>query len=736
MKRITVKSYMTQKATPLFDFMEKWNNNIPMPLRTMYGIKIDETKGMVKMQLHGDLIESEGPMEVCMKCGKKITNPISRYFGMGPVCGQHNYVNPFESEEELKAAIAEYRETLRNVTWTGWIIKSAILSEEIIDSESESDAQIELEEITDDVKSQFKVVVRIADSQKLVARYSAFISFSYNYAVVDLVKSLPERSWSPQNKEWEIPHEDLEDFVDQLKKLLARSHQELDLEVKDAIGVLSAKDVEIPEDFEFFTQPMPHQLEGIKYGLIHERWLLGDEQGLGKTKQIIDLARILHYQGKINHCLVICGVNNLKWNWRSEIRKHGHQESHILGMRSRHTSCKGDQVRVLGTAEKLEDLNDLAAGKIEDLFLLTNIESLRSKNLASKMSELCESGVIDMVVIDESHKAKNSFSLQGSGLLEIAPKYRISVSGTPMLNSPLDLYTTFKWLGFEPYSFYSFRKYFCVMGGYGNKEVLGYKNTDQLQNQLSRIMLRRTKKDVLDLPEKNYIDDYVEMGSKQSNIYYQVKSQLLSDIDKIKVSPNPLSMMIRLRQATGYTGILSSEVCESAKFERMYEIVEQAVKDKRKVVVFSNWTQVIYPAAEYLKEFNPVIITGDTADTDRPEIANRFQTDNSVKVILGTTSAMGTGLTLTAGSVIVFLDEPASDALREQAIDRCHRIGTHREVNIHMLMVANTIDQRIHEICDSKGQVFANIVDGLDTAESSKNRIVNDPSELVDYLLS
>ena len=87
MLRITVKSYMTQKSTPTFDFMSKWNNDIPMPLRVMYGTKIEETRGMVKMQLHGDILANEGPVDVCMKCGKLITNKVSRYFGMGPVCG-------------------------------------------------------------------------------------------------------------------------------------------------------------------------------------------------------------------------------------------------------------------------------------------------------------------------------------------------------------------------------------------------------------------------------------------------------------------------------------------------------------------------------------------------------------------------------------------------------------------------------------------------------------------------
>lgn len=126
--RITVKQYMTKKANPEFDFMAKWNNNEPMPMRTMIGTVEKETPGMVYMNLHADMYAEK--MYSCMKCGKKLTNPVSQYFGIGPECGGHNYVNPFDSDEELKAAVNQYRKQLQKVTWTGWIIKSSIIEKE------------------------------------------------------------------------------------------------------------------------------------------------------------------------------------------------------------------------------------------------------------------------------------------------------------------------------------------------------------------------------------------------------------------------------------------------------------------------------------------------------------------------------------------------------------------------------------------------------------------------------
>lgn len=126
---ITVRQYMTKPASPEFDFMAKWNNNIPMPMRTMVGTVEKETKGMVYMKLHGDYIANR--MYTCMCCGRKLTNPVSQFFGIGPECGGHNYTHPFDTDEELRQEVDKYRKVLLNMTWEGWIIKSAITEDRI-----------------------------------------------------------------------------------------------------------------------------------------------------------------------------------------------------------------------------------------------------------------------------------------------------------------------------------------------------------------------------------------------------------------------------------------------------------------------------------------------------------------------------------------------------------------------------------------------------------------------------
>ena len=128
---ITVRPYMTKKASPEFDFMAKWNKDIPMPFRTMIGTKVKETNGMVYMKLHCDVLYYRHYR--CMCCGRPLTNPVSQFFGVGPECGGHNYVNPFDTMDELHSAVDAYRKTLVNKTWEGWVIKSAIMESYIYD---------------------------------------------------------------------------------------------------------------------------------------------------------------------------------------------------------------------------------------------------------------------------------------------------------------------------------------------------------------------------------------------------------------------------------------------------------------------------------------------------------------------------------------------------------------------------------------------------------------------------
>lgn len=702
MRKITVKSYMTKQATPEFDFMAKWNDNRPMPLRTMVGTAVKETRGMVYMKLHGDIYAER--ICTCMKCGRPLTNPVSQYFGIGPECGNHGYVNPFNSEAELKAAVSSYRKELQNIEWEGWVIKSAIIENEDYDNDDE-------EVVAEPVKTN--VTIRIAEADKCIGDYSLFISFPYNDELVKAIRVFPSRYWHKDEKEWELPAKNL----DIVKEVFAKYDVTIEGELPEK------SKVEIP-DFKFVTTPFQHQIEGFEYGLTHDRWLLGDEQGLGKTKQVIDIAVAKKLQKGYKHCLIVCGVNGLKWNWVNEIHTHSNEDCYILGQRER-----GDKLVIGSNNDKLADVLSLSIMGIDmPYFLITNVETLRNEEIAKAIAKMCKDGIIGIVAIDEIHKCKNPSSQQGKGILKLQPEVRIAMTGTPLMNTPLDLFIILKWLGYEKHSFYQFKNHYCVMGGYGGYEIVGYRNMNQLEDQLNDIKLRRLKKDVLDLPEKTYIDEYVEMTPKQEQIYKEITMEIKANIDQIKMATNPLAELIRMRQATGYTGILSSKIKESAKLDRMEELVEEAIENGKKVVIFSNWTQMTLPIYNRLAvKYQGTYITGEVDSDQRAEHVRRFQEDEDCKFVVGTIGAMGTGLTLTAGTVEIFMDEPWNKALKDQAEDRCHRVGTTENITIYTLLCKDTIDEKIHNLVEQKGLMADAIVDG---------KIRTSKTELLNYLLN
>ena len=542
-------------------------------------------------------------------------------------------------------------------------------------------------------------------------KYSMFISFKYDGNILSVIRSFPTRFYNGETHEWEVPIKRLKELTEKLP--------EQDFEITGEYVDLSPNKTAIPEGFEFKTKPFQHQLEGFEYGLNYDRWLLGDEQGLGKTKQVIDIAVAKKDLKGYKHCLILCCVNSLKWNWQQEIHTHSNEECWILGQRTR----KNGTTVIGSTSDKIEDLKNI---KKLPYFIITNIESIRNADILSELQKAIKAEEISMIAADEIHKCKNSTSQQGKALLKLQPECRIAMTGTPLMNTPIDLYIILKWLGYENHALYSFKKHYCIMGGFTGWEIVGYKHLDELQEQLNSIMLRRLKSDVLDLPEKIYIDEFVDLTPKQSVIYNEVTSEIKSNIDKIKSTNNPLSQLIRLRQATGYTGILSETIKESTKLDRMEDIVQEATANGKKVVIFTNWVQMVKPIQDRLQRYLPAIITGETPDNERTYEVNRFQSDNSCKVIIGTIGAMGTGLTLTAGTVEIFMDEPWTMANKQQAIDRCHRIGARQNVCIYTIMAKGTIDERIHSIVEKKGIMADALVDG---------KIAQNKSELIDYLI-
>lgn len=562
------------------------------------------------------------------------------------------------------------------------------------------------------------VYIEIAQPERLkptsLSKLSAFVSFEYDSNLVSIIKSMGTRVYIPDKKTWEIPES-------AVPMIMSRLH-DYDVLLRGKMRHETPEShAQLPSGFMFTTKPYKHQMEGVIYGLEHESFLLGDDQGLGKTKEIIDLAMCRKQTDGIKHCLIICGINGNKYNWADEVKIHSKEDSWILGTRF----TKRPPIKMIegSTKDKMEDLNNIPC----QFFWITNIETLRGGSfkekqgkrtvtrfpIAEKIQELCDRGIIGMIAFDEAHKAKNPDSQQGKALLSIDCKGpKIPMSGTFVLNNPLDLYLPLKWAGFETHSFYAYKQHYCTMGGFGGKEIVGYKNLDELRSMVSKVMLRRVKGDVLDLPPKIHTIEWVDAYPEQKSLYKDVRDQVRDNIDKVKVHPDPLSEMLRLRQVTGYPGIISSTVTKSAKMDRMEELVEEEVSVGGKAIIFSNWSEMTNVIRHKLKKYNPAYITGEVGSVQRMEEKDRFQNDPNCKVMIGTIGALGTGFTLTAAQLVIFVDEPWNRGIKDQAEDRAHRIGTRGTVRVVTILTRDTVDEGVYNLVQKKGKMADLLVDG------------------------
>lgn len=522
---------------------------------------------------------------------------------------------------------------------------------------------------------------------------SLFVTFDYNPQLVAVLKECQPCHYDKKTKVWEVP-------TTRLSKLINTAYPFDDLELhlqKD-----KKKQDEVFKLSKYKTTPYAYQQEGIQFGLNHSKWLLLDAPGLGKTLQIIYLAQELKKRDKLEHCLIICGINTLKTNWEKEINKHSNLSCTILG---KHVTSTGNV-----TYGSVKDrLSQLKSG-INEFFVITNIETLRDDDVLKELKS--GRNKFDMVVVDEIHTCKSNRSQQGKNLLKLdTAKYRIGLTGTLLLNNPLDAYMPLHWIGEEKSSFTNFRYQYCTYGGYFNNEFQGYKNIDSLKEQIAGCSLRRTK-DLLDLPEKTIIDEYLDMPDRQAKFYNDIKNGVIDEVDKVHMSTaNLLAMIARLRQATACPSILTTESIPSAKMDRCCELVEEITSNGNKVVVFSSFKTTLDELAIRLHGYNPLVCHGDIRDEMISKNIDTFQTTDENKVMLCTYQKMGTGVTLTAATYAIFIDQPWTSGSYVQACDRIHRIGSKKPVFIYNLICNDTFDVRVHDLVQSKEVISDYVID-------------------------
>lgn len=591
------------------------------------------------------------------------------------------------------------------------------------------------------------------------------VSFPYNKDIIDVIKTIPGKRWNPSAKLWTIPRDKIGWFLNQLKgtsyeSQILMSSQEKINENECIDPTVTIPDIDIsgvPFYVKQGAKPFKHQLDFMKFAIYRELqgnmngFILADEMGCAKTCELMNLAIYNQKQYGFKHCLVICCINTSKYNWVEDISQHTQDKfvPYILG-----TRFKRDKVHTrsdTGTKEKLEDLitghmyGDINQPELP-YFIIMNIEGLRARSgkqypIVDEICKWISDSRINMIAIDEIHKNASPSSTQGKQLLKIK-KFAansvmwIPITGTPIVNKPTDVFTPLGLINGHNYSsYYLWCKQFCIYGGYGDHEIVGYKNIPILKYMLQNNMIRRLKKDVLDLPPKIYYTEYVELTSYQQKLYDKLANNLIDSKDNVLRTLNPLTQFIRLRQVTGSPEIVDKDLKldnqylnKNAKMSRALEIIADAVERNEKILVYSNWVEPLRTLYRFVsKRYKTCCYTGTMSTEDREKHKRVFQSNPEYKVMIGTVGAMGTSHTFTAANNVLFLDEPWTATDKYQAEDRTHRAGATKSVNVYTLIAKNTLDEKVHKILYGKDQVSRYIVD-------NKLDLHNNP-DLFDMLL-
>lgn len=424
-------------------------------------------------------------------------------------------------------------------------------------------------------------------------------------------------------------------------------------------------------------KPLEHQKAGT--GFLRERTAaaLFDEQGLGKTRQLIDAIAQDVEVGELDGALVIC-PNILKTTWGQEIEKFTAVRYAIFGS---------------GRKARRETFRSLRA-----VFYVINYEAvvaevvslralLRFKRLA--------------LVLDESHRIKTAdakVTKAVHSLRDDAAK-RYIMTGTPVANKPEDLWSQIYFLDDGVAlgaTFESFKARYCTGAG-------GYTRIEDIRGLLAALSLRRQKEGTVDLPPKHVVRVAVPLAGRQLAMYDRMREELslwvksLSGDDVLAEAENILSRLIRLAQLASSPALLDASYDEMpAKFIALRGLVATyLVETEKKLIIWTSFVANIDAVAALFPELRPVGLHGAMDGAARDRSIHAFKSDPDVRLLVANPAAAREGLTLTEASTAIYLDRTFNLVDFLQSQDRIHRLSQRRACHVVLLLAQNTIDEFI-----------------------------------------
>lgn len=431
------------------------------------------------------------------------------------------------------------------------------------------------------------------------------------------------------------------------------------------------------------------------------------EMGCGKTLTTIAVAGALYNLGKIDRVLVVAPTSVCSV-WPHDLNQFATfpWEARVL---------LGDKKK------RLKALNELENWPFKALRIaVINYESTHRDGIFEALAAYKP----DLIVCDESQRIKNPSAAQSKALHKLgdAAPFRMILSGTPVQNNAVDLYSQYRFLDPAVYgaNFYAFKNRYCIMGGYGQHQIVGYRNMDELVEKEHSVAYRVTKEECLDLPQQTFINRYVQFTDAEQAIYEQLRKSSFLELETGEnvTATTILTMYLRLMQLTG--GFLTADEStrpkqvNNAKLDALADIVDDYVVDAgKKLVIFARFRAEI-AAIENLLRLRKIqygSIYGDVPMEERGEIVEDFQTNPDTKVFVAQIQTAGLGITLHAASTAVFYSYDYNYANYAQALARIHRIGQRLPVTYIHLVVDGSIDEKILAALENKEDMAKTVVD-------------------------
>ncbi len=451
----------------------------------------------------------------------------------------------------------------------------------------------------------------------------------------------------------------------------------------------------------------PYQVQGVAWLWFLRKnqfgGILADEMGLGKTLQTLALLGAAKREGQvaIKPALIVCPTT-LVFNWREEARKF---TPHL-------------KVLVLDGPQRQSKFSAIP----EYDLVVTSYALIRRDAEQYRLHEF------DTVILDEAQHIKNRESQNAVAVKSIRADYRLVLTGTPMENSVLDLWSIFDFLmpGYLGAAKDFRERYELPIVRDKDKEAQA-----RLSRRLRPFILRRLKKDVAkELPEKLEQVAYCELTEEQQAAYAQIleasRKEVLAAVGTQGLGKSRMvifSALLRLRQICCDLRLLKLPEAEikapSAKLELFNELLEEVIDGGHRALVFSQFVEMLSILRERLDKEGVRYCYLDGSTNNRGEVVERFQKSDDIPLFLISLKAGGTGLNLTAADTVIHFDPWWNPAVEDQATGRAHRIGQNRVVTSYKLIARGTLEEKILNLQQRKREIAEATLDGEEAFSNS-----------------